>query len=227
MLTGIVEAIGTIRGVQKGAQSSVLTIQTDGGQDGMRHGGQTLNDIKIGDSVAVNGVCLTVANCETGFFSADVMHETLRRTNLGNLRMGSKVNLERALLANGRFGGHIVSGHIDGTGVVTKITKDDNAVWFEIRTSSQIMKYIIEKGSIAIDGVSLTVAEVQGEVFSISMIPHTLRATAFSNKQVGDSVNLENDLVGKYIEKFLGYTQNSHTTTQGTITREFLERAGF
>ena len=212
MFTGIIEEIGSIQGIQKGAKSSALTIQ----------GNKIFDDLRIGDSVAVNGVCLTAASCNKNSFTADVMHETLQRSAIGALKAGSRVNLERAMPANGRFGGHIVSGHIDGTGEIIKIKRDDNAVWFTIKAADKIMKYIIEKGSIAIDGTSLTVAEVSTVSFSVSIIPHTAKSTIISERSVGDTVNLENDTVGKYIEKLMAYGQ-----TQSGITKEFLAKFGY
>ena len=144
MFTGIVEEIGKIAGIQKGAKSAVLTIQAD----------KVLEDVHIGDSIAVNGVCLTVTSFDRNSYSVDVMHETLDRSALAKLRSGSRVNLERAMRADGRFDGHIVAGHIDGTGVIASIQRDDNAIRYTIRTTSAILRYIIEKGSIAIDGIS-------------------------------------------------------------------------
>lgn len=215
MFTGLVEEIGTIQAIKKGANSSRLTIQ----------GEIIFQDLKLGDSVMVNGICLTVASHFANTFTADVMHETLQRSSLGNLKIGNLVNLERAMPANGRFGGHIVSGHIDGTGVITKIKKDDNAIWYTIKADDKILKYIVEKGSIAIDGTSLTIADVTTNSFSVSIIPHTLKFTIFFEKAVGDKVNLENDLVGKYIEKFMGYSQTQKP--QSSITKEFLTKFGY
>ena len=185
MFTGIVEEIGKIVKVEKGAKSSRLTV-----------GGKIIfSDLKLGDSVAVNGVCLTVTSYNNEFFTADVMNETLLRSSLGSLKIGSSVNLERAMAANGRFGGHIVSGHIDGTGTITKIDRDDIALWYTIAAGSKIMKYIIEKGSVAIDGISLTVAKVSDTDFAVSLIPHTAVKTVLGLKKPGDTVNLENDVV--------------------------------
>ena len=181
MFTGIVEEMGKIVRVEKGAKSSRLTVSGD----------KIFSDLKLGDSVATNGVCLTVTSFSKGIFTADVMNETLKRSNLGELRQGSMVNLERAMIANGRFGGHIVSGHIDGTGVITKIEQDDIAVWYTIRADRKIMKYIIEKGSVAIDGVSLTIAKVTDNDFSVSLIPHTAKETVLGYKKTGDTVNLD------------------------------------
>ncbi len=212
MFTGIIEEIGKIQGIQKGVSSAVLSIQAS----------EIMQDIHLGDSVAVNGVCLTASSISPNSFTADVMHETLNRSALGKLRIGSPVNLESAMMANGRFGGHIVSGHIDGTGTVSEIHKDDNAVWFTIKTSLQVLRYIIEKGSIAIDGISLTVARVNKDSFSVSIIPHTASLTTLSSRRVGDSVNLENDCIGKYVERLMGNeVQNNH------ITAGFLAEHGF
>lgn len=209
MFTGIVEEIGTIRSIQKNHLSSVLTIEAN----------RVLLDVTNGDSIAVSGVCLTVSSFTPHTFTADVMHETLRRSSLGTLNIGAKVNLERAMPANGRFGGHIVSGHIDGTGVITQIKRDGNSICFSIRTLEEIMKYVILKGSIAIDGISLTVSGLTKNSFSICMIPHTAKSTALIDKKIGDSVNLENDCIGKYIGKLLGATD-----CQSGLTKEFLTK---
>lgn len=198
MFTGIIEEIGTITSISKGAKSSKLTIR----------GEKIFSDMHIGDSIAVNGVCLTVTTMNGNTFTADVMAETLRRSSLGSLVSGSPVNLERAMAANGRFGGHIVSGHIDGTGVIESFLREDNAVWVTVRTTDKLLKYIIEKGSIAIDGISLTVAYVDDVCFKVSLIPHTGVNTTLLDKKAGDIVNLENDVVGKYVEKLL-YKGNS------------------
>ena len=216
MFTGIVEEMGKIVRVEKVAKSSRLTVSGD----------KIFSDLKLGDSVATNGVCLTVTSFSKGIFTADVMNETLKRSNLGELRQGSMVNLERAMIANGRFGGHIVSGHIDGTGVITKIEQDDIAVWYTIRADRKIMKYIIEKGSVAIDGISLTIAKVTDNDFAVSLIPHTAKETVLGYKKTGDTVNLENDVVGKYIEHFLSFKEEPETKSSG-ITKEFLLKAGF
>ena len=216
MFTGIVEEMGTIAGIQKGAKSAVLTIQAE----------KVFSDIHIGDSIALNGVCLTVTSFSGNTYTADVMNETLRRSSLGSLTIGSKVNLERAMAANGRFGGHIVSGHIDGTGTITKVEKDDNAIWYTIAAEENLMKYIVEKGSIAIDGISLTVAKRSDMDFAISMIPHTAKETVLAQKKPGDIVNLENDIVGKYIEQLMHY-EKKEEKKESRLTKEFLLRAGF
>ena len=204
MFTGIVEEIGKVISIKKGTNSVSLSL-----------GGTLIfSDLKLGDSVAVNGICLTVTSIKGNVFTADVMNETLSRSSLGELKTGSNVNLERSMPANGRFGGHLVSGHIDGTGIISAIKKDDIAIWYTVKTERKIMRYIIEKGSIAIDGISLTVAKVERDNFSVSIIPHTAKETVLSEKKTGSIVNLENDIVGKYIEKFM--------TTPNGITKEFL-----
>ena len=180
-----------------------------------------LSDLKIGDSVAVNGVCLTATSRDAGGFTADVMHETLDRSSLAGLGPGSPVNLERAMAANGRFGGHIVSGHIDGTGTIASQKREDNAVWVKIKTPAPLLRYIVEKGSIAIDGVSLTVAAVTDTDFSVSIIPHTGAQTILLGKKPGEPVNLECDVIGKYVEKMLTPHKSSG------ITMDFLAQHGF
>ena len=213
MFTGIVEEIGSIAAVKKGASESKLVICAK----------KIFSDLKIGDSVAVNGVCLTAAEINGDTFTADVMNETLSRSSLGSLTAGSHVNLERAMAADGRFGGHIVAGHVDGTGVIAQIKNDGNAVRYTISADSAILRYIIEKGSVAIDGISLTVTEVNDKSFGVSIIPHTSSETILSEKRCGDIVNLENDMIAKYVEKLLG-TQNKN---ESRITRDFLARHGF
>lgn len=212
MFTGIIEEIGRIQTVRKGAESSSISVQAK----------KIMQDVRIGDSIAVNGVCLTVTTFSQSGFTADVMHETFNRSSLGSLPTGSPVNLERAMPANGRFGGHIVSGHIDGTGTVSAIEKDDNAVWYTIKTTPGILRYIIEKGSVAIDGISLTVANVGRDFFRVSIIPHTASITTLSHRRVGDRVNLENDCIGKYVERLMGIQQSKHN-----ITADFLTTYGF
>lgn len=209
MFTGIIEEIGRIQTVRKGAESSSISVQAK----------IIMQDVRIGDSIAVNGVCLTVTAFSRSGFTADVMHETFNRSSLGSLPTGSLVNLERAMPANGRFGGHIVSGHIDGTGTVSAIQKNDNAVWYTIKTPPGILRYIIEKGSVAIDGISLTVANVGRDCFRVSIIPHTASITTLSNRRVGDTVNLENDCIGKYVERLMGIQQSKHNITTGFLTK--------
>lgn len=193
MFTGLIEEVGKIRQVKKGANSAIITITAQ----------KVLSDLQVGDSLAVNGICLTVTHLTATDATADMMHETLRRSSLLTHPIGSLVNLERAMPANGRFGGHMVSGHIDGTGVIMSIRPDDNAVWFRIRTKPEILRYVVTKGSIAIEGISLTVAIVTNDYFEVSVIPHTMSQTNLVKKSIGDVVNLETDCIGKYIEKIL------------------------
>lgn len=222
MFTGIIEEMGTVSSVAEGSLSAVITIQAS----------KVLEGSQVGDSIAVNGVCLTVTSIHGGLFTADVMAETLRRSSLGSLAKGSRVNLERAMHVNGRFGGHIVSGHIDGTGTVVSKAREDNAVWVTINTDKHILKYIVEKGSIAIDGTSLTVAAVSDSdsTFSVSIIPHTGEETIILEKGAGDIVNLENDVIGKYVERLLSFKEepvNSINKNTPEITMDFLMENGF
>lgn len=215
MFTGIVEEMGAIRSIRRGAHSAVLSI-----------GAKTiLSDLKVGDSVAVNGVCLTATGKDSGGFTADVMHETLDRSSLGALSVGNHVNLERAMAADGRFGGHIVSGHIDGTGHITGLRRDDNAVWYTVEASPALLRYIVEKGSVTIDGISLTVASVETDRFSVSIIPHTAAVTVLGEKRPGDVVNLETDIIGKYVEKLL--RPEVPAQPENKITLDFLTQNGF
>ena len=219
MFTGIIEEQGCIRAIRKGSHSMELTI-----------GAQVvLGDTVVGDSIAVNGICLTVTSLGDKAFTADVMHETYNRATLAGLRKGDPVNLERAMRADGRLGGHIVSGHIDGMGKIIDIKRDDNAVWYNIETEPQIAAYIVEKGSITIDGISLTVASVANNGFAVSIIPHTQQATTLRYRKKGDIVNLENDCIGKYVAKFLsnGILQHQGTVQNKGITKDFLLRNGF
>ncbi len=217
MFTGIVEEVGKIRSIRKGAQSAVITIEADEIMDGL----------KIGDSVAANGVCLTVTSMTDHSYSVDVMHETLDRTNLGTLKSGSRVNLERAMPANGRFDGHIVAGHADGTGRIISMEQDDISVWITVAADSGILKYVVEKGSIAIDGISLTVARVDDVSFAVSVIPHTMSHTILLDKKPGDRVNLETDMIGKYVEKLLHWTKKEDSKPTSGVTLEMLAENGF
>ena len=217
MFTGIVEETGRIKSIRGGGDSAVLEVE----------GSVVLSDVKLGDSIAVNGVCLTVTSFTASSFTADVMHETLDRSSLGQLAVGGRVNLERAMPADGRFGGHIVSGHIDGTGTIVSIRDDANATWYEIEAAPEILRYIVEKGSIAIDGISLTVAKVTDTTFSVSIIPHTSAQTTLSERRVGDIVNLENDIVGKYVEKLMRPEEPAEQPRESRITEAFLIEHGF
>ncbi len=189
MFTGIIEEKGTFKSLSNGRVEISCR--------------KVLEETKIGDSISVNGVCLTVTSFSASGFFADVMNETLSRSNLGQLSKGDEVNLERAMAANGRFGGHFVSGHIDGTGKIEKMHDDGNAVWVYISAPGEILNLIVEKGSVAIDGISLTVAKVSDKDFAVSVIPHTGSETNLLSKKAGDIVNLENDIIGKYVEKLM------------------------
>ncbi|HBN57109.1 MAG TPA: riboflavin synthase [Lachnospiraceae bacterium] len=215
MFTGIIEEIGTVERVKKGRHSAVLTIRAK----------TVLEGTRIGDSIAVNGICLTVTGLDNGCFSADVMHETLNRSALVKLASGAHVNLERAMPADGRFGGHIVAGHVDGVGKLLRIRRDDTAVWYTVGAESKVLRYIVEKGSIAIDGISLTVAGVAETEFSISAIPHTVAQTVLQERREGDPVNLETDIIGKYVERLL--TPAPDRQRNSIISREFLTQHGF
>ena len=211
MFTGIIEEIGKVERIQKDSRNCKLSIKAS----------KILTDIHLGDSIAVNGICLTVTHFNHQAFTVDVMNETWGRTALTLLKHGSEVNLERALSVNGRLGGHIVTGHIDGTGKISSIKKDDNAVWYQINTQKEILDLIVEKGSITIDGISLTVAKVSKLNFSVSVIPHTLEQTILKSKQVGSTVNLENDILGKYVQKLMDNSPKSE------ISKELLYQNGF
>ena len=214
MFTGIVEETGKVQTVT----DRKIVIECH----------EVLENTKIGDSIAVNGVCLTVTEIGKNSFSADISPETFKVSC--KLKLGDIVNLERAMSANGRFGGHIVSGHVDGTGIIQSIKRDDNAIWYTIKAAPEVLRFIVEKGSITIDGISLTVARVDDLSFAISAIPHTVAVTILSDKKVGDIVNLENDIIGKYVEKLMGlsaHTENVNAAPKSKITEEFLIEYGF
>ena len=211
MFTGIVEEKGKLLNKHLQGSSSFIKIGAS----------KVLEGTRIGDSIAVNGVCLTVTAMDDSSFTADVMPETLRRTNLGDLSSMAEVNLERAMAADGRFGGHIVSGHIDGTGTVVSLVHEGNAVVVTIEAKPEILDLIIEKGSICIDGISLTVVAVNKDSFSVSVIPHTGSETTLLDKKRGDKVNLENDVIAKYVQKLLGASKSTG------ITMDFLAEHGF
>lgn len=215
MFTGIIEELGTIKNISLQGNSGVITIKAK----------KVLEKTLIGDSIAVNGICLTVTNLLPDGFTADVMAETIRRSSLKNAKANDQVNLERAMAADGRFGGHIVSGHIDGTGTITDYTKEENAIWVTIDTPKEILDLIVEKGSICIDGISLTVADLGDTYFKVSVIPHTGEETTLLKKKPGDMVNLENDVVGKYVQRLLGLEPKKEQ--KSTLTMEKLIEYGF
>ena len=210
MFTGIVEEMGTVRRLNQSPNRCELELSAT----------KVLEGTQIGDSIAVNGVCLTVIRMDKDHFTADVMPETLRRSNLGQLKTGSKVNLERAMAADGRFGGHIVAGHIDGTGTIRSMQPEGNAVLVTISSAPKLLRYVVEKGSIAIDGISLTVAKVSHTDFTVSLIPHTGEETTLLKHRSGEIVNLETDIIGKYVEKLM-------QPKSGGVTMELLQQNGF
>ncbi|MCF8304523.1 MAG: riboflavin synthase [Bacteroidales bacterium] len=216
MFTGIIENIGKVKQIKRGANSVELTVASS----------VIPGDLKLGDSVAVNGVCLTVTSFDQSGFTVDAVPETMSRTNLGELQTGSPVNLERAMQAGSRLGGHMMNGHVDGIAQVDNIRQEDNAVWFTIKANKDLLKYMIPKGSIAVDGISLTIVDVGEEAFTISVIPHTLQWTTLKDKQKGDSVNIECDMIGKYVERFLGMAQEKNEP-EGKITMDFLKQNGY
>lgn len=215
MFTGIIEETGMVLAVKRKQNSAVISVSCN----------KILNDTKIGDSIAVNGICLTVTDFGSYYFSADVMPETINRTSLKQINVGSYVNLERAMAANGRFGGHIVSGHIDGTGVISQITEDENAVIMKIQTEKALLEGMIVKGSVAIDGISLTIISVSSSAFAVSLIPHTRKETNLSIKKIGDTVNLETDVIGKYVSRYFEAVKDKEK--QSDITMDFLAEKGF
>lgn len=216
MFTGIIEEIGQVQNIKRGEKSTILTISAS----------KVLEETILGDSISTNGVCLTLNKINKGSFEADIMAETLRKSNLGDLKVGDYVNLERALTLNKRLGGHLVSGHIDGTGEIMDKEKEDNATWFTIKTSPEILRYIIQKGSIAIDGISLTIAYVDQDLFKFSIIPHTGENTTLLDKNQGQIVNLECDLIGKYVEKLLGI-EKQDSRRPSNIDIDFLKYNGY
>ncbi|MFZ7120891.1 MAG: riboflavin synthase [Eubacteriaceae bacterium] len=211
MFTGLIEEIGSVKNIVTGVNSAQITILAR----------NILEDAKIGDSICTNGVCLTITHLTKKEFTVDVMPETMRKTNLKKLIPGSMINLERALKVSDRLGGHIVSGHIDGLGIIKECTKEDNATWITIEPNQDILKYIIDKGSIAIDGTSLTVAYINNKIFKVSIIPLTKDKTILLKKKIGDEVNLECDVLGKYVEKLLAFRDRK------TLDINFLKENGF
>ncbi len=216
MFTGIIEELGTVKSLSISGSSGQIRVKAS----------KVLEQTKIGDSIAVNGVCLTVVSLEPDGFTADVMAETVRRTGFAGLKKGSPVNLERAMAADGRFGGHIVAGHVDGTGVIQSLKREENAVWVTIEAGSGILDLVVEKGSITIDGISLTVADVGDSYFRVSVIPHTGEETNLLGKKAGELVNLETDIVGKYVRKLMGLDRKESESTGG-LTMDDLISLGY
>ena len=216
MFTGLVAELGTVQRLARQGNSYHLTVGAK----------KVLENLKIGDSVAVNGACLTVVRMDDSGFTADVMPETVRLTNIGSLQPGSKVNLERTLRLCDGLDGHIVSGHVEGLGTISEQRPEGIAVVVTISTPPELLKYIIKKGSIAIDGISLTVTEVTDTSFSVSLIPHTAKETTLGLKKVGDSVNLETDILGKYVERMLTWNQKQEGKAD-TLDMNMLLENGF
>jgi riboflavin synthase len=215
MFTGIIEEIGTIEQMKPSGEAIVVTIGAK----------KVLEDVKLGDSIAVNGVCLTVTSFTNRSFTVDVMPETVRATSLRTLSRGSKVNLERAMAAGGRFGGHFVSGHVDGVGEIIRKEPVANAVYYEIQVPKPLRNYMILKGSVAVDGTSLTIFGLTDDTFTVSLIPHTRAETILGGKQVGEIVNIECDMIGKYVEQFV--RRKTEEREKSAITLEFLEKHGY
>jgi len=218
MFTGIIEEIGNVSNIQRTGGAFVLSIAAK----------RILEDVHLGDSIAVNGVCLTVTTFSKNHFTVDVMPETVKATSLHTVKPGSKVNLERAMAAGGRFGGHFVSGHIDGTGIIKRKQAFENAVYYEIMADSELLRYVIHRGSVAVDGTSLTVFDVSDHSFTLSLIPHTLSESVVGLKGTGDVVNLECDMIGKYVGHFMKNLSNhQRQMNKSEITEKFLEENGF
>ena len=217
MFTGIVEEIGRIKNVQHSAKSITFCIEAS----------KVLEDTRIGDSICTNGVCLTVTDISPaaegkGWFKADVMPETIRKTSMAKLQVGSQVNLERALTLNTRLGGHIVSGHVDGIGHVVRKEQDDIAIWLWIECDTSLMRYVIPKGSVTLQGASLTVAKVEATRFAVSLIPHTQEKTTLHASVVGDVVNIETDIIAKYVEKLM-VTSDDDQSDKTELYRQFMK----
>jgi riboflavin synthase len=213
MFTGIVEEMGAVTGFSRSARSARATIMAR----------RVLEDLSVGESVTVNGVCLTVAVRTEGDFSADISFETLDVTNLGGLKPGDAVNLERSLRLSSRLGGHLVSGHIDGLGVIRRRRQEEEALLIEIEAPPAVLKYCVKKGSIAVDGVSFTINDLSEGSFQIAVIPHTAKETTLGLKGPGATVNLECDLIGKYVERLLF---GDGSPRSRTITLDYLKRKG-
>lgn len=216
MFTGIVEELGIVRSISKSANSIKINIGAT----------KVIEDVKMGDSIAVNGVCLTVVEYSPNHFVADVMPETVAKTNLKELKANSLVNLERALSLGARLGGHLVQGHVDAIGTILKKETLDIAIIYKINAPNSILKYIVPKGSIAIDGISLTIVELINDSFTVSLIPHTAKNTTLGQKEPGDRVNIESDIIGRYVERLLKFdTSDNHD--KSTINYNFLAENGF
>lgn len=215
MFTGIIEEMGTVEKMQNVSDQAVqMTLESS----------KVVEDINIGDSISVNGICLTVTDFSTNTFQVEAMPETMKATSLQSLKAGSKVNLERAMAANGRFGGHFVSGHVDGTGRIIEKRKQENAIYYNIQIPDELVDFILYKGSITVDGISLTIFDLKQNYFTISLIPHTASETILGKKSEGDIVNIECDMLAKYVQNML---KQQFSNQKADITEEFLKNNGF
>ena len=218
MFTGIIEGLGTITGIQPSNQGKKLSIEAD----------FSLNETKIGDSIAVSGACLTAVTLDNKNFQVDVAPETLSKSTLGDSRVGERVNLERALQLSGRLDGHLVSGHVDGVGTIKSKENKGNAIIITINIPESLANYMIKKGSVAVDGISLTINNCDNNSFEVRIIPHTAKLTTVGFKKAGDAVNIETDMIGKYVEKFVKRMAGSDKEdTRSSISKQFLEKTGF
>ncbi|MCD9021258.1 riboflavin synthase [Cohnella silvisoli] len=220
MFTGLIEEMGVLRSVQRQGEAMILSISA----------AKVLTDVKMGDSISVNGVCLTVVAFDRNTFSVDIMPETYRLTNLNSIQPGSPLNLERAMMAGGRFGGHLVQGHVDGTGTIRGKTSEANAVVYTIEPNNpRLLRHVVEQGSVTLDGISLTVVSIDGEggKFTVSIIPHTLRETVLQYKDAGETINIECDILGKYVDHLLSMREGQPVSKQGRLTESVLRDNGF
>lgn len=218
MFTGIIEAVGKIANIERQGEAVRLTVAA----------GRIAEDVALGDSVAINGVCLTVTEARPPHITFDAVYETMRKTALGSLQVGDGVNLEQALPVGGRLGGHIVQGHVDGTGRIASIRQVGNSWFVYVDAVPELMRYVVTKGSVAVDGISLTVAEAEDRTFALSIIPHTWENTTLKDKRAGDPVNIECDILGKYVEKMLGgYGVSANEREKGNVSMDLLTRSGY
>jgi riboflavin synthase len=219
MFTGIIEAVGTIKAININAQGARLVIATNS---------LDMSDVKLGDSIATNGICLTVVDFDQHSYSADVSNETLKRTGFAHYNVGMQVNLEKAMLASTRFGGHMVSGHVDGMSEIVSITNNGNSIEYWLSMPSDLAHYIAEKGSVTIDGTSLTVNALSDNKFRLTIVPHTVKETIFAHYQVGTKVNIEVDLIARYLERLLTKESTTQASApKSTVTESLLQKSGF
>ena len=217
MFTGIIESLGKVKSLQSVGGDVRISIHTD----------LDMSDVHLGDSIATNGICLTVIAWGDNWYSADVSRESLNRTTLGNWKVGQAVNVEKAMLPTTRFGGHIVSGHVDAVGEITQVRSDARSLYFEVTAPVEIAKYLAEKGSVTVDGISLTINHLRGNVLSLNLIPHTAERTNIGSWQVGQKVNLEVDILARYIERLLLGDKAAEHNKQSKLSMEFLAENGF